>query len=210
MNGVATTPARNDPVTALLQSAEAVFALKGLSGSTTAQIAQHAGVPKATLHYHFRTKEMLYLQVLQSVFTEWYQAAASFDQEDDPARALAGYVRVKMELSRRRPKGSKVWAQEIISGAPHLRTLLQGEVKPWMDGRVARIRQWMDEGRIVTLQPEILLFMIWSVTQHYADFESQIRLLTGQSRLGRDWFAAATEEVVGLVLRSVGLLPGAV
>lgn len=200
-----TIQSRNHTVVALLQSAETVFAQKGLAGSTTAEIAELAGVPKPTLHYHFRSKEMLYIQVLQSVFTEWYQAAASFDEEDDPAKALGGYVRAKMELSWRRPKGSKVWAQEIISGAPHLRALLQSEVRPWMEGRIAKIRQWQAEGRMAPVQPEILLFMIWSVTQHYADFEAQLRVLTGQQRLGKAWFAQATDEVVQLVLRSVGL-----
>ncbi|MDN0077667.1 TetR/AcrR family transcriptional regulator [Crenobacter sp. SG2303] len=198
---------KNNPVLTLLNSAEAVFAKKGLAGSTTAEIAKLAGMPKATLHYHFRTKEALYLQVLQSIFTEWYQAAASFDEEDDPAKAIAGYVRSKMEMSWRRPNGSKVWAQEIISGAPHLRALLQGEVKPWMEGRAAKIRTWVEADRIAPVQPEILLFMIWAVTQHYADFEAQIRLLTDQKRLGKSWFTEAIEQVVSLVLRSVGLGP---
>ena len=193
------------PVVALLASAEDVFAQKGYEGATTGQIAKQAGIPKATLHYHFGTKEELYRQVLHSVFDEWHQAAVKFDETDDPATAIEGYVRVKMALSRTRPQGSKIWAQEMIAGSPHLMDVLTNEVKPWFDSRTARIQQWIDDGRMATINPQALMFMIWATTQHYADFETQIRVMTAQSTLDKDWFDQATEEVVKLVLRAVGV-----
>ena len=208
MNAV--TAVRVNPVAALLESAEDVFAQRGLEGATTGLIAERAGVPKATLHYHFRTKDVLYKHVLQDVFQEWLQASNSFDEVDDPAKAISGYVQTKMELARRRPKGSKIWAQEMIAGAPHLRDMLLQEVKPWMDSRVARIEQWVAAGRMAPVRGETLMFMIWAMTQHYADFEAQIRILTNTSRLTKSWFERATEEVTTLVLRSVGLEPALV
>ncbi len=206
----AVSAVRANPVAALLDSAEDVFATRGLEGATTGLIAERAGVPKATLHYHFRTKEVLYKHVLQDVFQEWLQASDSFNETDDPAEAIAGYVRTKMELARRRPKGSKIWALEMIAGAPHLREMMLQEVKPWFQARVARIEQWVAAGRIAPVHGETLMFMIWATTQHYADFETQIRMVTDTSRLTKAWFERATEEVTALVLRSVGLEAAAV
>src|SRR5690242_9006825 len=44
----------------ILAAAESVFAETGFSGATTAEIAKRAGVPKANLHYYFKTKTDLY------------------------------------------------------------------------------------------------------------------------------------------------------
>ena len=117
----------------LLACAEAVFAERGLDGTSTAMIAERAGLPKANVHYYFPTKLALYRRVLEDLFEDWHRAADTFECSDDPVEAIGGYVRAKMELSRRRPLGSKVWASEIIHGAEHMEDILTERVKPWLD-----------------------------------------------------------------------------
>jgi TetR/AcrR family transcriptional regulator len=190
--------------THLLACAEAVFAERGFEGASTALIAERAGLPKANLHYYFPTKLSLYWRVLDDLFEEWNAAADTFDASDDPVVAIGGYVRAKMELSRRRPLGSKVWANEIISGATHMRDILLKRVKPWMESRVKLIERWIEEGLLAPVEPKTLLFMIWATTQHYADFEAQIRALAGKRALSAASFEATTEEVVKMILRASG------
>lgn len=190
--------------THLLACAEAVFAERGFEGASTALIAERAGLPKANLHYYFPTKLALYWRVLDDLFEEWNAAADTFDASDDPVVAIGGYVRAKMELSRRRPLGSKVWANEIISGATHMQDILLKRVKPWMESRVLLIERWIDEGLLAPVEPRTLLFMIWATTQHYADFEAQIRALAGKRALSATSFEATTEEVVRMILRASG------
>jgi TetR/AcrR family transcriptional regulator len=188
----------------LLASAEAVFAERGLEGASTAMIAERAGLPKANLHYYFPTKLDLYRRVLEDVFEEWHRAADSFESNDDPVEAIAGYVRAKMELSRRRPLGSKVWANEIIHGATHMQDILTDAVKPWMETRISMIDGWVARGLLAPVDARTLLFMIWALTQHFADFDAQIVALAGKRALSKKAFDAATEEVVTLVLRACG------
>lgn len=188
----------------LLACAEAVFAERGFEGASTAQIAERAGLPKANLHYYFPTKLALYWRVLDDVFEEWNAAADTFDASDDPVVALGGYVRAKMALSRRRPLGSKVWANEIISGAAHMQDILLERVKPWMETRVKLIERWIAQGLLAPVEPRTLLFMIWATTQHYADFDAQIRALAGKRALTAAAFDATTEEVVKMILRASG------
>ncbi|WP_322071189.1 TetR/AcrR family transcriptional regulator [Paraburkholderia bannensis] len=188
----------------LLACAEAVFAERGFEGASTALIAERAGLPKANLHYYFPTKLSLYWRVLDDLFEEWNAAADTFDASDDPVEAIGGYVRAKMELSRRRPLGSKVWANEIISGATHMQDILLKRVKPWMESRVTLIERWIAEGLLAPVEPRTLLFMIWATTQHYADFEAQIRALAGKRALSAASFEATTEEVVKMILRASG------
>src|SRR5579864_1137179 len=151
---------RNTNEAHLLACAEAVFAERGLEGTSTAMIAERAGLPKANLHYYFPTKLDLYRRVLDDIFEEWYRAADTFDCSDDPVEAIGGYVRAKMELSRRRPLGSKVWANEIIHGATHMQDILAGRVKPWMETRVVVINDWIARGLLAPLDARTFLFMI--------------------------------------------------
>ncbi len=188
----------------LLACAEAVFAERGLEGASTAMIAERAGLPKANLHYYFPTKLALYRRVLEDLFDDWHRAADTFETSDDPVEAISGYVRTKMELSRRRPLGSKVWASEIIHGAVHMQDILTERVKPWLDTRVVVIDRWVAHGLLEPTDAQTLLFMIWATTQHYADFDAQIRALKGKRALSQKAFDTSTEEVVKLVIRACG------
>ena len=186
----------------LLACAEAVFAERGLEGASTAMIAERAGLPKANLHYYFPTKLALYRRVLEDLFEDWHRAADTFESSDDPVEAISGYVRTKMELSRRRPLGSKVWASEIIHGAVHMQDILNERVKPWLETRVIVIDDWIARGLLAPVDAQTLMFMIWATTQHYADFDAQIQALKGKRALSQKAFEASTEEVIKLVIRA--------
>jgi TetR/AcrR family transcriptional regulator len=188
----------------LLACAEAVFAERGLEGASTAMIAERAGLPKANLHYYFPTKLALYRRVLEDLFEDWHRAADTFESSDDPVEAISGYVRTKMELSRRRPLGSKVWASEIIHGAVHMQDILNERVKPWLETRVIVIDDWIARGLLAPVDAQTLMFMIWATTQHYADFDAQIQALKGKRALSQKAFEASTEEVIKLVIRACG------
>jgi TetR/AcrR family transcriptional regulator len=190
--------------THLLACAEAVFAERGLEGASTAMIAERAGLPKANLHYYFPTKLALYRRVLEDLFDDWHRAADTFECSDDPVEAIGGYVRAKMELSQRRPLGSKVWASEIIHGAGHMQDILNERVKPWLDSRVIVIDNWIARGLLAPVDAKTFMFMIWATTQHYADFDAQVRALKGQRSLSRKAFDASTDEVVNLMIRACG------
>jgi TetR/AcrR family transcriptional regulator len=195
---------RESNETHLLASAESVFAEKGFDGASTALIAERAGLPKANLHYYFPTKLSLYRRVLEDLFEDWHKAANTFDASDDPVAAIGGYVRTKMALSRRRPLGSKVWANEITHGATHMRDILVERVKPWMDTRIVVINGWIAQGLLAPVDPQALLFMIWATTQHYADFEAQIKALSGSRKLSQQAFTETTEQVVDMIIRACG------
>jgi len=195
---------RADNETAILRAAEEVFANHGFKGASTGQIAEIAGIPKANLHYYFPTKEDLYRRVIDDIFNLWMEAAASFDRQEDPVPALSEYIRAKMHLSRTRPLGSRIWASEIISGAPVVYDALETTLKDWTETRVARIDKWVDKGLIAPVNARGLLYMIWATTQHYADFARQIAALNNGRELSEDQFEEFTRFVIGLILRGIG------
>lgn len=189
----------------ILQAAEKVFAVHGFKGTTTSQIAREAGLPKANVHYYFSTKLALYKCVLEGILQDWMEAAEAFKTNAEPDVALSRYIEVKMDLSRRRPYGSRVWAKEIMSGAPLMGDVLATTLKPWVDECEATINRWIGEQKIAQINAKALLYMIWATTQHYADFDRQIVVLNnGRSYSDRD-FLEKKQQVITLILASVGL-----
>ncbi|CUA99534.1 TetR/AcrR family transcriptional regulator [Pannonibacter indicus] len=197
--------ARAETERAILEAAETVFAEHGYRGATTGMIAARAGIPKANLHYYFATKEALYRQVVENIFTIWLEAANSFDDCEDPEEALTRYITTKMDISRQHPMGSKVWANEILHRAPVIQDYLETTLRDWTASRIAIIDRWVAEGRMDPVDPRTLLYMIWATTQHYADFIHQIETLNGGAPLSEAQFALARENVVRIVLSGVGI-----
>ncbi|MEH0073194.1 TetR/AcrR family transcriptional regulator [Pannonibacter sp. Pt2] len=201
--------ARAETERAILEAAETVFAEHGYRGATTGMIAARAGIPKANLHYYFATKEALYRQVVENIFTIWLDAANSFDDCEDPEEALTRYITTKMDISRQHPMGSKVWANEILHRAPVIQDYLETTLRDWTASRIAVIDRWVAEGRMDPVDPRTLLYMIWATTQHYADFIHQVETLNGGAPLSDEQFATARENVVRIVLSGVGIRPKA-
>ncbi|MDF2140108.1 TetR/AcrR family transcriptional regulator [Paenirhodobacter sp. CAU 1674] len=189
----------------ILAAAESVFAEAGFGGATMQLIADMAGLPKANLHYYFATKEALYRAVVQRIFQIWLEAADAMDGAPGPAEGIGAYIDAKMEISRRHPNGSKVWASEVMHGAPVIQDYLETTLRDWTAGRAAVITRWIAEGKMAPVNPEHLLYMLWATTQHYADFGHQIEVLNGGPLSEADW-EAAKASVKEVVLRGIGVV----
>lgn len=187
----------------ILRIAEEVFANLGFQGATMTEIGKRAGLPKANIHYYFSSKAKLYQRVIDDVFTVWLEAANQFDDHDDPRKALTAYIGAKMELARSRPNGSKVWANEIIHGAPMIRDYLETHLLEWCVSREARIQSWIDRGMMRPVNPRYLLYMIWASTQHYADFGTQINVLNNGEPLSDRAFEQAKQTLIDVILNGL-------
>lgn len=197
--------ARAENLGIILHHAERIFAEFGFRGATMQAIADAANLPKANLHYYFPTKLALYREVIEQIFSIWLEAAESFDTSATPTEALSRYIRKKMQISRAHPHGSKVWANEVIHGAPIIQDYLQTTLDAWTNTRIRVINRWIAEEKIDAIDPRHLLYMIWSTTQHYADFQHQITTLNGGSPLDDSQWEAATKSVTSIILKGIGL-----
>lgn len=197
---------RQVSVEQILAAAENVFAEHGFEGATMAKLASAAGLPKANLHYYFGTKERLYRAVLEEILALWLEDAAAWITPDrHPAEGLAGYVRAKMSHARTRPQASRIFAGELLRGAPRITHYLGLELRRRVDELASVITGWSAAGLMDPIHPVHLLFNIWAMAQTYADFDVQIRAGLGEAVLDDAEFAAATETVVTLVLKGCGV-----
>ncbi len=189
----------------ILGAAEKVFARAGFNGATMGAIAAGAGLPKANLHYYFGSKHELYREVLAGTLRDWLVPLDGLTPEADPRQALATYIRAKMAMSAARPDASRVFANELLHGAPVLGELMRTELRAMVERKAAVVRGWIAEGRMAPVDAEHLFFSIWAATQTYADFDVQVRAVLGRSRLTKRDHERAAAHVESLILRGCGL-----
>ena len=188
----------------ILVAAEKAFATYGFKGTSVQQIADEAELPKTNILYYFKSKQGLYVAMLQDIMSLWNSRFDQVTEDDDPAQSLADYIADKMTVSRTHPQASKIFAMEVLNGAPYLNKFFSNEHVAWMEGRVAILNSWIEQGRMTAVDPLYLLFHIWACTQHYADFSAQITSLRGKTMKRAD-FDEATRQLVQLILSGCGL-----
>lgn len=160
---------------AILDAALGVFAEAGYRGATLDRIARAAGLSKPNLLYYFRSKDAIYTELLQGLLDTWLDPLRMLDPEGDPVEEILGYVRRKLDLARDYPQESRLFAYEIMQGAPRIRPVLETDLRHLVEERAGVIRGWVDRGRIAPVDPVHLIFSVWALTQHYADFDVQVR-----------------------------------
>lgn len=190
---------------AVLDAALDIFSTVGLHGASIDQIAERAGLSKTNLLYYFPSKEELYVAVLRRMLDVWLDPLLSLHADSEPAEALRHYIRRKISLSRDAPQASRLFCLEIVQGAPLLRAELQGPLRHLVEEKAALLRTWIAAGRVAPHDPHHLIFSIWAITQHYADFAAQIDAITGRTLDDPEFFEATVASTQALILGRLGL-----
>lgn len=191
----------------ILRAASEEFADKGFAATKTSDIAAKAGLPKPNVYYYFKSKENLYREVLESIVEPLLAASAPFNQAGHPAEVLTAYIRSKIRISRDLPHASKVFASEIMHGAPHLSAEQTEQLNAQAAHNISCIQRWIDQGLMARVDPHHLLFSIWAATQTYADFDWQISSVTGKAKLDDADYEAAAQTIIRLVLKGCEVTP---
>lgn len=189
----------------IMAAAEMVFAEHGFRGATVDEIARRAKMSKPNLLYYFKNKETLYRSVLERTLDIWLEPLAEIDAEQEPVSEIRRYIARKIEASRKNPNASRIFASEMLRGAPVLEDYLRGELKALVARKCAVIDRWIADGKLAPIDPIHLIFMIWATTQHYADFAVQVKAVWGKGALRKKEFDRIEEAVSAIILH--GILP---
>ena len=187
----------------ILDAALDVFSAYGFRGTTVDQIAEKAGMSKPNLLYYFPRKQNIYVTVLEETLTEWLGPFESINPQGDPLDELRNYIAQKLELSAKRPAASRLFANEILHGAPAITDFLKGHLKDLVDEKAQVIHRWIEEKRIAPIDPYHLIFTIWAVTQHYSDFSVQVAAILGSKTEQPDFYEQTARSIAAIILDGV-------
>ncbi len=166
----------------ILEAALDIFSSYGFRGATIDQIANVAGMSKPNLLYYFRSKEAMQQGLLNGLLDIWLDPLRAIDDQGKPLEEIKNYITRKLDMARDYPRESRLFASEILQGAPRLQSLLEIQLKQLVDEKAQVLQNWMDEDRLAQCDPHHLIFSIWSTTQHYADFDAQLRAILTSDR----------------------------
>ena len=196
-------PGRERIMAAIRTAAVAEFSLHGLKGTSTQAIAARAGLTKPQLHYYIAGKEELYEELLMQVLHAW-KVVFSFEDASDPATVLGDYIRKKLDHAIDSPEMSRIFTREILDGGRNLDRYWPN-ARAWTQKKVDIINGWIARGQMRPLDARILLMHIWAMTQSYADYAIQTRVMLGlppDAPIDREPIA---RELVAFVLGGCGI-----
>ncbi|KKC33028.1 TetR family transcriptional regulator [Devosia psychrophila] len=206
-------PAKPRPITRIqrekqdliLEAALEVFSLHGFRGATIDQIAEVAGMSKPNLLYYFPRKEEIHRRLMGELLVTWLAPLREMDENGDPFSEIRSYIRRKLEMARDFPRESRLFANEMLQGAPRIIEMIEVDLKNLVDEKAKVLLTWMDQGKLTRTDPYHLIFSIWATTQHYADFDVQVRAVLGPGRGGEGRFEDAARYLEQLFM--FGLTP---
>ena len=193
---------RRDTRAAILQAAIAEFAEKGLDGATTQGIADRAGISRTKLHYHIASKEELYTDALAHVMKTWDELFHGLDMSNGPEVFLAAYIRRKVAHAVARPEEVRLFTGELMRGAPYLRSKWDQSRKATREAAEV-IQGWVAAGLIRPVDPMLLQFNLWAMTEHVALHQAEARFMLGQADDAPPDVDAIADNITALVLHGL-------
>lgn len=161
----------------ILEAALDVFSQHGYRGATLDQIAEASGLSKPNMLYYFDSKQQIHVTLLNQLMETWLDPLKQIDPGGEPLEEVMRYVHHKIDMAFAYPRESRLFANEILQGAPRMGPHLESDLKPLVDRTAAMIQAWVDAGHLAPVDPRHLIFSIWATTQHYADFDAQVHVL---------------------------------
>lgn len=189
----------------ILDAALEVFSAHGFRGATLDAIAEVAGLSKPNLLYYFASKEAIHEALMTELLDTWLAPLRALDPDGNPVDEILDYVARKLEMARDYPRESRLFANEIVQGAPRMLPEIEGPLRTLVDEKAAMIRRWIADGRLAPIDPHHLIFSIWATTQHYADFDVQVRAILRPE--GDDHFTHAARFLDDLYRRALTPAP---
>ncbi|MFT2097280.1 TetR/AcrR family transcriptional regulator [Marinomonas sp. 2405UD66-6] len=189
----------------ILETSERVFARQGLAKTTTQMIANEAGLPKANIHYYYRSKKDLLEAVLERILRLWLDSVSEFNVEDGPRINLTRYISEKVDQSRMNKNASKVFAMALIGEEPFVLDYLKRLFVTELAREKATLQTWIDQGLMEPVSTEHLFISIWAMTQTYADFDAQVKIVLQKDTLEDSDYEEAKHFITRMVLASCGV-----
>ncbi|SBS28337.1 HTH-type transcriptional regulator RutR [Marinomonas spartinae] len=189
----------------ILEAAERVFARQGLAKTTTQMIADEAGLPKANVHYYYRSKKDLLEAVLEQILTLWLESVSRFTLEEGPKANLTRYISEKIDQSRMNVSASKVFAMALIGEEAFVLDFLREYFVSELSRESKTIQAWVDQGLMAPISTEHLFISLWAMTQTYADFDAQVKIILKKDQLEESDYDEAKQFLTRMVLAGCGV-----
>lgn len=192
----------------ILEAAYQVFALKGKEGARVDEIAQQAGINKAMIYYHFKSKNELYRAVLKSIFTNIFPSVLAIVQKGSPLQeTLEKLVDLYLQFYTAQPELMKILLRELADDGRELVPLLQEMQReiPVLSTQpqIQCFQRWIEEGKMRSLDPRHTWISFIGMTLIYFIGRPLILALLGFDEKENDVIQGRKENIIDILMHGV-------
>jgi TetR/AcrR family transcriptional regulator len=145
----------------ILTAARAVFAENGYSGSHVDEIAERAGVNKATLYYQIGDKDTLYANVIHQVMGNAAQGIANaVAKVDQPEEKLKVYINCIAANVDKNPELPSIMMREVAARGAHLPRVVVEDIASVIIVLAGILEEGRKKGLFVEVAPFLIHMMI--------------------------------------------------
>ena len=145
----------------ILTAARAVFAENGYSGAHVDEIAERAGVNKATLYYQIGDKDTLYANVIHQVLGNTAKnIAGAVAKADHPEEKLKAYIHYIANTVDKNPELPPIMMREIASGGQTLPQVVVEDIASVLKVLIGILDQGKKKGIFTDTIPFLIHMMI--------------------------------------------------
>ena len=145
----------------ILTAARAVFAENGYSGAHVDEIAERAGVNKATLYYQIGDKDTLYANVIHQVMGNAAQGIANaVEKVDHPEEKLKVYINCIAANVDKNPEFPSIMMREVAAGGAHLPRVVVEDIASVIIVLAGILEEGRKKGLFVEVAPFLIHMMI--------------------------------------------------
>jgi TetR/AcrR family transcriptional regulator len=165
----------------ILRAAETLFARAGVDGARTEAIASAAGVNKALLYYYFKSKEDIYLAVLDSHRKAFLDRALEILAQKGPAReVLLEFVSAHFDFISSHRHYPGLFQRSMMGAGPRVAKMMGERIRPMAFKMAALLRRGMRQGEFRSFDVGHTALSLVGLTVFYFNAAPIIRVVSGE------------------------------
>jgi TetR/AcrR family transcriptional regulator len=185
---------------AILGAAEDLFARAGLDGARTEAIASAAGVNKALLYYYFKSKEDIYLAVLDSHRKAFLDRGLEILSRKRPAReVLLEFVSAHFDFISSHRHYPGLFQRSMMGGGPRVARIMGERIRPMAYKMAALLRRGMREGEFRSFDVRHTAVSLVGLTVFYFNAAPIIQVVSGEDPFGEENVQKRKREVLRFI-----------
>lgn len=186
---------------AILRAAEHIFAEEGLAGARTDAIAAAAGVNKALLYYYFKSKDDLYVAILEGHMKDFHEQALHIlsDDEGPAGPTLLRYISMHFDFMSARPEYPRLVQRFMMAHGRPFERLARKYSRPVSARFREVIERGMRSGEFRASDTYHTVISLAALTSYYFAAAPVLRILGQTDPYDEAQLARRKEEVLSFV-----------
>ncbi len=182
----------------IIDAAKERFAIAGFEGTSTRQIADHAGVAQSLLLYHFESKDALWRAVMDHMFASAERLNIAGTQNEDASvrDRLSASIDAFIQICAQDPDLHRLMTLEGRCESDRLSWMVDTHLRRFFDPTRDLIRTGQKQGTVRPGDPTMLYYTIIAIAGSMFSFEPEMTLLDPDNQ-------AQNKEGVSELIKSV-------